>query len=304
MWKSPTLTASGSPNARMPDLGRRPRADAREGEQRPVRGRRGPRACRGGAAPSRSSLAASRLDGPDELRPAALQARAGGTRSRGAPRAPPARAAAAAPNPPGCRLAVPRHDRPVGPPRLVAGDLLLEDRRHQRLVHRARPPDAAARGARRTASGDGGVARDQGRRVVVQADQPAEPLQRPGRCPGPTPARGRTGLRLDEQRHRALGRPRRPPGRAGDLEPHRGVAAARAGGCRASGAGRGPRRARSAARRRGAGRAGVRHARRHPARPSVVPARHAGQPTVRGHHASQIARSDRVHASVPPGGRA
>ena len=79
MWKSPTLTASGSPKARKPDLGRRPRPDARERPQRGVgRRQRGPARCagRGFRRRDRQALEPRRLasDGADELGAAALEA--------------------------------------------------------------------------------------------------------------------------------------------------------------------------------------------------------------------------------------
>ena len=186
------------------------------------------------------------------------------------------------PEPARRRLAVARHEPAVDPPRLVAGDLLLEDRGDQRLQDRAPSARSAARAsaAHRLLERPGDAGRGPTGRRPGRAGPPSR-SSGPGRCPGPRPAPARH--RRAPRRSSVTGpvrRPRRAPGRARDLEPHRRVA-----GPAAVDRERPPQvvaaRRRRAALPVGRWRGGRRRHARDTRALVIAPARHAGQPTVR-----------------------
>ena len=222
-WKSPTLTASESPRARTVT------SAAVHGPMPGIASRRAVSAA-GPSSAAASSAAASAADPPDHLGPPPLHAQrmereVGHRRQRRGRR----RQRACRPRPPDpgagspYRIASARH----APMRLDAGDLLLEDRRDQRLHHRP---------ARRNPQ-----SRPQAVEPVEQAvgsGAPARARTRPGRPRGPTMAGARRSTSSapgphastsivaprgrDPHRRRPVGR----SGRAPDLaaHPHRRVA--------------------------------------------------------------------------------
>ncbi len=109
---------------------------------------------------------------------------------------------------PGGRLAVPSHQRAVGPEGLLAGDLLLEDRGHQRLDDapgaRHAPAGEAARGER-----DLRVVGHEPLGVVVGTEHRGHRLQHPlgAGTPRRRLDRREVGPYPQPQRGRAVGRP-------------------------------------------------------------------------------------------------
>ena len=93
---------------------------------------------------------------------------------------------------PGRVLAVDADERPIRAARLLAGDLLLEDRGHQGLEYGTRPADAEA-APPPCALGDRGMDRDERRRVVVGAEECRRARRRPP--PRRHPSRGRARRR-------------------------------------------------------------------------------------------------------------
>ena len=137
------------------------------------------------------------------------------------------------------RLPVPEHERPPGPACLGPDDLLLQDGRHQRLEHPARPADPQIR-VPPVHLGQQRVHRPEAGPVVVRAQQPGQGGEHPGGAGAPGPGEHRraiTGRRTavagpsgpaghDPHGGRAVRGTRRPPHRTGWLDPEGWIAGA------------------------------------------------------------------------------
>ena len=201
-WKSPTDTASGSPSARCatsaavqtPTPGRPQEPCAASSCARPVICSRRPAA----------EAARITVRDRDWSTPARCHSHDGTRAHASAPAGPagPGRTSSG----PGRRLAVPAHEQPPPAPGLVAGDLLLEDGRGQRLQHEtgARHPPAGVPAPRLA---DHRVVRHEAGRVVAVAEQRGQRVEGPLRARPP-------GGRLDHAVGRRQPEPhRRRPGR-------------------------------------------------------------------------------------------
>ena len=198
------------------DLGRRPRPDPRErtSAARTPRRAAGPTIASNQRRPGR--------DAPDELGAAPFDAErvegvVGERRERRRRRRQPQAGTSGGP---GRRLAVARGSRPTPrPARLLAGHLLLEDRRDERLEDGARPRDADAREPAREVGDHGGWPVATATRLAVEAEQRRDVGERALRAGAPGLGRDRVA---------GVDRARPWPGRPASASPaRRGRAASR-----------------------------------------------------------------------------
>ena len=130
------------------------------------------------------------------------------------------------------RLPVPEHERPPGPACLGPDDLLLQHGRHQRLKYPARPADPEMR-VPPVHLGQQRVRRLEAGPVVVRAQQGGQGGEHPGGAGAPGPGEHRRAVSgrgtavagvcgrpgHDPHGGRAVRGARRPPHRAGRLDP-------------------------------------------------------------------------------------
>ena len=191
-WASPTLTASGSPSARVRHLGRGPWPDPDVRAKRRGQGGRARAAAARQACGRRERLEAAGLprDSPQERAAPGLDAQPGqrprrerGDRGRRRRHEQAQRARR--------RGAVRPDEPPIVAPRLRPGDPLLEHRRQERLPHRAGATQPDATEAARQPGDDRVEARVEARVVVIEAERRGQAIQQqPGAGPpGPGPDR-------------------------------------------------------------------------------------------------------------------